>query len=49
MFFRQRLKNGTYVDFKRYITLMYIQILDVCSLHMAAIIHKHYIFQHTRI
>jgi hypothetical protein len=28
---------------------MYVQILDVCFVHMAATIHKHYIFQHTRI
>jgi hypothetical protein len=30
---------------KRYITLMYIQILDVCFLHKMTSIHKHYIFQ----
>jgi hypothetical protein len=28
---------------------MYIQILDVCFVHMAATIHKHYIFEHTTI
>jgi hypothetical protein len=30
---------------KRYITLMYIQVLHVCFVHMAATIHNHYIFQ----
>jgi hypothetical protein len=30
---------------KIYITLMYIQVLYVCFVHMEATIHKHYIFQ----
>ena len=34
---------------KRYITLMYIQVLGVCFVYMAATIHKHYMSQHTRI
>jgi hypothetical protein len=34
---------------KRYITLMYIQIFDVCFLHKMIAIHKHYIFKHTKI
>jgi hypothetical protein len=28
---------------KRYITLIYIQIFDVCSVHIATTTHKHYI------
>jgi hypothetical protein len=29
---------------QRYITLIYIQVLDVCFIHMATTIHKYYIF-----